>query len=72
MYCHMLKEWLNKKGQQYDVVMVDESQEAAQKMYQLSGGQLAVPFTVIEHDDGKVDKILGFDIPKFEIALKAA
>jgi glutaredoxin len=68
----MLKAWLNEKGQKYEVVMVDENQEAAQKMYELSGGQMAVPFTTIEFDDGTVEKILGFDRPRFETALKTA
>ena len=70
VYCKMLREWLTDKGQDFDVVMVDESQEAAMKMYQLSGGQMAVPFSTIEYKDGQVEKILGFDRPRFEAALK--
>ena len=70
-YCVMLKRWLDEKGIAYDNYMVDDNPVAAQNMVRLSG-QMGVPFSTIEHDDGKVDKILGFDVPKFEAALKTA
>jgi hypothetical protein len=48
--------------------MVDKNPIAAQNMINLSG-QMGVPFSTIEYDDGKVEKILGFDRQKFETAL---
>ena len=54
---------------QYSEVLVDQNHNEAQKMIDLSG-QLGVPFTVIEKDNGQVVKILGFDKPKIEEALK--
>jgi glutaredoxin len=69
-YCVMLKDWLESKSVEYTNYMVDQNPIAAQSMVSLSG-QMGVPFSTIEYDDGKVEKILGFDRPKFEAALSA-
>jgi len=70
-YCVMLKKWLDDKSVKYTVYNVDENPIAAQNMVRLSG-QMGVPFSTIEYDDGKTENILGFDRPKFEKALKTA
>lgn len=70
-YCVMLKRWLDEKKLAYTDYMVDKNPYAAQVMMQQSG-QRGVPFTTIEHDDGTVDKILGFDRPRFEAVLQQA
>lgn len=70
-YCVMLKNWLDDKGVEYTNYMVDENPIAAQNMVRLSG-QMGVPFSTVEYGDGQVEKILGFDRPRFESALKAA
>ncbi len=67
-YCVMLKRWLDSKKVEYTDYMVDQNPVAAQAMISLSG-QNGVPFSTFEHDDGSMDKILGFDREKFEIAL---
>lgn len=67
-YCVMLKRWLDDKKIAYTDYLVDQNQFAAQNMVQLSG-QMGVPFSTIEHDDGSVDKIIGFDRARFEAAL---
>lgn len=64
-YCVMLKGWLNDKGLEFTEYMVDKNSYAAQVMIDQSG-QRGVPFSTIEHDDGSVDKILGFDRQKFD------
>jgi len=66
----MLKSWLNGKGVTYTNYMVDDNPIAAQNMVLLSG-QMGVPFSTIEYDDGRIEKILGFDRGRFELALKA-
>lgn len=66
-YCVMLKRWLDEKGVTYQDYLVDKDPYAAQVMIQQSG-QMGVPFSTVEHDDGSIDKILGFDRNKFEIA----
>ncbi len=63
-YCHMLKNWLDQQSIQYDVYNVDENPIAAQNMVRISG-QMGVPFTTIEKDDGETVNILGFDRTKF-------
>lgn len=68
-YCVMLKRWLDEKKVEYTEYMVDKNPFAAQMMVQQSG-QMGVPFSTIEHEDGTVDKILGFDRNGFEAVLQ--
>jgi glutaredoxin len=65
----MLKGWLNDKSIDYTNYNVDENPFAAQMMVSQSG-QMGVPFSTIEYDDGTIEKILGFDRPRFEAALQ--
>ena len=67
-FCKMLKSYLSDKGIKYDVKMADEDQKIAQELYEKSG-QLGVPFTVITDEDGKEEKILGFDRQSINAAL---
>lgn len=67
-YCVMLKKWLDDKKVEYINYNVDENPYAAQAMISLSG-QMGVPFSTIEFENGKVEKILGFDRPRFEAVL---
>ena len=69
-YCKMLKGWLNDKSIEYTNYNVDENPFAAQMMVSMSG-QMGVPFSTIEYDDGSVEKILGFDRARFEAALQS-
>lgn len=59
-YCMMVKRWLTSKSVTYTDVRVDTDHTAAQKMVELSG-QMGVPFTTIEKDDGTIEKVLGFN-----------
>ena len=68
-YCKMLKGWLNDKSIDYTNYNVDENPFAAQMMVSQSG-QMGVPFSTIEYDDGTIEKKLGFDRPRFEAALQ--
>ena len=70
-YCVMLKRWLDGKKIEYTDYMVDKNPIAAQAMIQESG-QRGVPFSTIEHSDGTIDKILGFDRAQFEVSLAKA
>ena len=64
----MLKSYLSSKNISYDVKMADEDQNLARELYEKSG-QLGVPFTIIEKEDGTEEKILGFDRPKIDAVL---
>lgn len=64
-YCHMEKEYLKSKNIPFVDKVVDTDTEALAKMMKLSG-QLAVPFTVIEKEDGTKEKLLGFDKPRLD------
>ncbi len=70
-YCVMLKRWLDDQKVEYTDYLVDKNPIAAQAMVQ-QRGQMGVPFTTIEHEDGQVDKILGFNRPQFESILAKA
>lgn len=67
-YCRMLKSWLMSKDIPFTEYSVDVNPIAAQQMVQLSG-QMGVPFSVIETDEGKTEYILGFDRQRFETVL---
>jgi hypothetical protein len=66
----MLRGWLDSKSVVYTNYNVDQNPIAAQAMVSQSG-QMGVPFSTIEFDDGRIEKILGFDRPRFESALSA-
>jgi len=67
-YCKMLKSYLQSKDIDYEVKMADEDPDLARELYEKSG-QLGVPFTIIETDEGKEEKILGFDRPRIDEVL---
>lgn len=64
----MQKEYLASKNIPYEEILVDEKPQEAQKMIEISG-QMGVPFTVIEKDDGQSVNILGFDKTRIDEAL---
>ncbi len=67
-FCKMLKSYLSSKNISYDVKMADEDQNLARELYEKSG-QLGVPFTIIEKEDGTIENILGFDRGRIDAAL---
>lgn len=67
-FCKMLRSYLNSKDVKYDVKMADEDQNLARELYEKSG-QLGVPFTIIEKEDGTTENILGFDRPRIDAVL---
>ena len=50
--------------------MADQVEGGVEKLIEVSGGGLSVPFTVITTDDGMEIKISGYDIKHFKKALK--
>jgi Glutaredoxin and related proteins len=62
-YCHLLKDWLGKKGIAYKNIFVDKDEKAADRMIQISG-QMGVPVTEIFFTNGKNEIVVGFDKPK--------
>lgn len=67
-FCKMLKSYLSSKDTKYDVKMADEDENIARELYEKSG-QLGVPFTIIEKEDGTEESILGFDRQKIDAIL---
>lgn len=65
VYCRMLKKFLDDHGIKYEVKLADENQDYAKELLDKSG-QLGVPFSIIEGENGEViESILGFDVHKF-------
>ncbi len=67
-FCKMLKSYLTEKNISFDNKAADEDQAIARELYEKSG-QLGVPFTIIETEDGKQEGILGFDRAKIDSVL---
>jgi len=67
----MLKGYLQSKDIAYEEKHVDQDQSLAMEMYEKSG-QMGVPFTVIEKEDGSEEKILGFDRQRVDSVLGLA
>lgn len=67
-FCKMLKDYLDQHGFKYELKYADSDQAIAEELYEKSQN-LAVPFTVIEKDDGEEVSVLGFDKPRIDSAL---
>jgi len=67
-FCKMQKDYFASKNIAYQEILVDENPDEAQKMIEISG-QMGVPFTVIDKDDGIKVTILGFDKGKIDETL---
>ncbi len=67
-FCRAEKAYLSDKGVEYEEVRIDDDTRTAEEMVNLSG-QMGVPFTVIEQEDGHKLGVLGFDQPKLSQAL---
>lgn len=70
-YCKMLKDYLNGRGISYQEKLVDQDDEARDKMVEDSGGFMGVPFTVIIKDDGSKETVVGFDKGKIDEILES-
>ncbi|OGD86353.1 hypothetical protein A2164_01290 [Candidatus Curtissbacteria bacterium RBG_13_35_7] len=69
-FCKMQKDYLASKNITYQEILVDNKPDEAQKMIEISG-QMGVPFSVIEKDNGEKVNILGFDKAKIEETLNS-
>ncbi len=67
-FCKMLKSYLQSKNIPYEEKHADQDQKLAEELYKKSG-QLGVPFTIIENEDGTEEKVLGYDRQKIDAAL---
>jgi len=67
-FCKMESEYLTSKNIEFEEIYVDQKPGEAKKLIKESG-QIGVPFTEITKDDGTIEKILGFDQDKLNLAL---
>jgi glutaredoxin 3 len=59
-YCPMVKEWLTKKGLEYEEVVLDKDPTRQQEVLQKSG-TMSVPITIIEQENGMEQVVIGFN-----------
>jgi glutaredoxin len=64
----MEKNWLDEKGVEYEQVLVDQNQRAAEEMVQATG-QMGVPVTALEFEEGESEFVVGFDRNKLSALL---
>lgn len=67
-YCAMVKKYLDAKGQNYDVVNLDEHPHRQQEALQLSGA-LTVPVTVVTKGDDSQEVIVGYNLARLAPAV---
>lgn len=67
-YCKMEKSYLDEKGVKHDYILVDEDQKAGQEMVEKTG-QMGVPVTEVQFDDGSSEFVIGFDRGKINSLL---
>jgi glutaredoxin/uncharacterized protein (DUF302 family) len=59
-YCKMEKDWFDKNKLEHEVIYVDSDQAMADYIVKKTG-QMGVPVTEIEFEDGEMEYIIGFD-----------
>jgi glutaredoxin 3 len=62
-YCTMVADWLNSKNVKFVKIYVDRNEQAAMEMVHKTG-QMGVPVTEIDDNNGKSEFVIGFDQPK--------
>lgn len=63
-YCPMVKEWLKRKGLEYEEVVLDAGGEQRIEEMINKSGQMAVPVTIIEKNDGSESVVVGYNLPQ--------
>lgn len=69
-YCVMEKQWLDANKIEHQVVYVDKDQNEAQNMVR-NTGQMGVPVTEIQYEDGETEYVVGFDKNKLAVLTRA-
>lgn len=69
-YCLMVKKYLESKGEEYNVVNLDEQPDQREKVHEISGS-LTVPVTVIENESKEPVVTVGWNPSKLSAALAA-
>ena len=67
-YCSAERNYLKGRGVEFEEVLVDQKPDQVPNLLDTCGS-MGVPCTHILKDDGKEEKILGFDKPRLDKAL---
>jgi glutaredoxin 3 len=69
-YCMMVKKYLDSKGEEYNVINLDEQPDQRDKVEAISGVK-TVPVTVIEAENSEPSVTIGWNPSKLSAALLA-
>lgn len=69
-YCMMVKKYLDSKGEDYNVINLDEQPDQRDKVEAISGVK-TVPVTVIEAENSEPSVTIGWNPSKLSAALLA-
>lgn len=67
-YCTMEKQWLEENKVKFDQVLVDKDSHAAEDMVKATG-QMGVPVTEVQYEEGDSEYVIGFDRNKLSSLL---
>ena len=70
-YGKELKDYLDSKNIVFTEKLIDKDDAIKAEMSEITGGFLGVPYILINFDDGRVEKIVGFDKGKIDSLLAA-
>lgn len=70
--CHTLTNWLDQHNLSYDKKITDQDPAVMAEFMEVNDGMIGVPFTIIEKDDGSLEKVSGFDQKRFKEVLGLA
>lgn len=68
-YCVMVKRWLASKNMAYEEVNLDENPERRQEAFDVSGGRMTVPVTVITKQDDSKEVVMGWNLAQLAPAV---
>lgn len=68
-YCAMVKKFLDMKGHKYEVINLDDHPERNQEAFDISGGALTVPITVVTKADDTKEVVVGYNLARLAPAV---
>lgn len=68
-YCAMVKKYLDHKNLKYEVVNLDDHPERNQEAFDISGGAMTVPITIIRRAELEPQVVVGWQIGQLARAL---
>jgi glutaredoxin len=65
----MVKKYLDHKNLKYEVINLDDHPERNQEAFDISGGAMTVPITIIRRDQAEPKVVVGWQIGQLAAAI---